>query len=37
MTTLYGDYAAYYWNSDNEGAEQRFSFAVINTTHDEIL
>ena len=37
MTTLYGDYSARDWNYDNEGAEQRFSFAVINTTHDEIL
>ena len=37
MTTLYGDYFARDWNYDNEGAEQRFSFAVINTTHDGIL
>ena len=37
MTTLYGDYAAHDWNYYNEGAEQRYSFAVINPTHDGVL
>lgn len=37
MTTLYGDYCARDWNDFNEGAEQRFSFAVINPTHDGVL
>ena len=37
MTTLYEDYCARDWNDFNEGAEQRFSFAVINPTHDGIL